>query len=59
MAVIICATVSAVNDYQKERQFLTLNKVADSRKKVTARRNNQNVEIHYDDLLVGDIISLS
>lgn len=59
MAVIICATVSAVNDYQKERQFLTLNKVADSRKKVTARRNNQNVEIHYDNLLVGDIISLS
>ena len=39
MAVIICATVTAGNDYQKERQFLKLNDVADSRKRVTVKRN--------------------
>ena len=29
VAVFVCATVTAVNDYQKERQFLKLNSVAD------------------------------
>lgn len=29
VAVFVCAMVTAVNDYQKERQFLTLNSVAD------------------------------
>jgi hypothetical protein len=38
-AVFICATVTAVNDYQKERQFKKLNSVADERKKVSIRRN--------------------
>jgi len=41
VAVGICATVTAVNDYQKERQFLKLNSVADSRKRVTIRRNGE------------------
>lgn len=58
MAVFICATVTAANDYQKERQFLKLNSVADSRKKVSLRRNGQLVELHQDDLLVGDIVQL-
>jgi len=31
--------VTSVNDYQKERQFLSLNSVADEKKKVTVRRN--------------------
>lgn len=31
--------VTAVNDYQKERQFLTLNSVADEKKKVTLKRD--------------------
>jgi hypothetical protein len=29
VAVFVCASVTAVNDYQKERQFLKLNSVAD------------------------------
>jgi hypothetical protein len=39
MAVFVCATVTAVNDYQKERQFLTLNSVADEKKKLTVKRD--------------------
>ena len=30
-AVVICASVQAGNDYQKEKQFQKLNKVADGR----------------------------
>lgn len=59
MAVMICASVTAVNDYQKEQQFLKLNSVADSRKKVTLRRNGELLDIHQDNLLVGDVVQLS
>ncbi len=59
VAVLICATVTAVNDYQKERQFLKLNSVADSRKRVTVKRNGQQTDLHQDDLLVGDVVQLN
>jgi len=39
VAVFVCAIVTAVNDYQKERQFLSLNSVADEKKKVTVKRD--------------------
>ena len=59
VAVLICATVTAVNDYQQERQFLKLNSVADSRKRVTVKRNGQQTNLHQDDLLVGDVVQLN
>lgn len=59
VAVAICATVTAVNDYQKERQFLKLNSVADSRKRVTVRRKGEQLEMHQDSLLVGDVVQLN
>ena len=34
IAVFVCASVTALNDYQKEKQFEKLNKVADDRKMV-------------------------
>jgi len=34
MAVVISSTVTAVNDYQKEKQFRRLNDVANSQKEV-------------------------
>ena len=58
LAVLICATVTAVNDYQKERQFLTLNEVADEKKKMTVKRNGILMEIHQDYLLVGDMMTV-
>ena len=59
MAVFVCATVTAVNDYQKERQFMKLNFVADEKKKVSVRRNGIMLEIHQDFLLTGDVVILS
>ena len=59
MAVVISATVTAANDYEKERQFIKLNDVADSRKKATVLREKQLIELHYDHLLVGDVVFLS
>lgn len=39
IAVFVCAFVTAFNDYQKERQFLKLNSVADEKKRVTLYRD--------------------
>ena len=33
-AVVICTLVAAVNDYEKEKQFIALNKVAEDSKQV-------------------------
>jgi len=51
--------VTSINNYQKERQFITLNSVADSKKKVTVWRDGSPVEIHQDFVLVGDVISIN
>ena len=59
MAVLICATVTAVNDYEKEKQFIKLNNVADSRKRATVVRGGRLEELHQDDLLVGDLVIIS
>lgn len=59
IAVGVCALVTAVNNYSKERQFKQLNKVADDRKRVTLRRGGQLLEIHQDDILVGDVVNVS
>ena len=41
VAVAVCATVAAVNNYQKEKQFMELNSVADEKKKVTVWRDGK------------------
>ena len=46
IAVFVCAMVTAVNDYQKERQFLELNSVADSKKIVRVIRDGIQMDIH-------------
>lgn len=59
VAVFVCALVTAVNDYQKERQFMELNSVADEKKKVTVRRDGIPMEIHQDFVLVGDVVIIN
>ena len=51
--------MTSVNDYQKERQFLKLNSVADEKKKATVKRNGITMEIHQDFILVGDVVLIS
>ncbi len=59
MAVAICAFVEAINNYSKERQFQKLNSVADERKRVTLRRDGVLMEIHQDEVLVGDVVNIN
>lgn len=58
IAVFVCASVQAVNDYQKERQFQKLNNVADKQKQVSAIRNGKLVNLHHSLVLVGDLIQI-
>lgn len=58
VAVAVCAFVAAGNNYQKERQFIELNSVADEKKRVTVWRGGATLEIHQDLVLVGDIVSV-
>lgn len=54
----MCAFVAAGNNYQKERQFIELNSVADEKKRVTVWRGGATLEIHQDLVLVGDIVNV-
>jgi Ca2+-transporting ATPase/Ca2+ transporting ATPase len=40
-SVSACTLVAAGNDYQKEKQFIELNKVADDKKKITVIRDGE------------------
>lgn len=59
IAVFVCSFVTAFNDYQKERQFLKLNSVADEKKRVSLYRNGVLKEMHQDLVLVGDLVMIS
>ena len=59
VAVAVVGLVTAANNYSKERQFQTLNTVADERKRVTVKRDGVLVEMHQDDVLVGDIVQVN
>ena len=57
VAIIIVVVVGAANDWQKERQFVKLNKKKDNRV-VKVIRSGRSREISVYDLLVGDVIHL-
>lgn len=51
--------MTAVNDYQKERQFIKLNEEKEKSKVATVFRNGSMIELHQDYILVGDIVNIS
>ena len=57
VAIIIVVIVGAANDYQKERQFVKLNKKKDDRN-VKVIRSGKSREISVHDVLVGDVLHL-
>lgn len=57
MAVVVVVLVGAVNDYQKELQFVKLNQKKENRKIIVIRKGKETLISIYN-LLVGDIISL-
>jgi Ca2+-transporting ATPase len=57
VAIIIVVVVGALNDWQKERQFVKLNKKKDDRY-IKAIRSGKTREISVYDILTGDIVLL-
>lgn len=57
VAIVIVVLVGAANDWQKERQFVKLNKKKDDRT-VKVIRSSRSREISVHDLLVGDVMHL-
>ena len=57
VAIIIVVVVGAANDWQKERQFVKLNKKKEDRN-VKVVRSGKSREISVHDILVGDVMHL-
>ncbi|KAJ5137309.1 hypothetical protein N7526_003542 [Penicillium atrosanguineum] len=57
VAILIVTVVTAVNDWQKERQFAKLNKRNDDRE-VKVVRSGKSMMISVYDILVGDVLHL-
>ena len=57
VAIIIVVAVGALNDWQKERQFVKLNKKKEDRS-VKVIRSGKSREISVHDMLVGDVMHL-
>ena len=57
VAILIVVIVGAANDFQKERQFLKLNKRKDDRE-VKVIRSGKSVQISVYDVTVGDVLHL-
>lgn len=57
VAILVVVVVGAANDWQKERQFVKLNKKKDDRF-VKVLRSGKTVEVSITDVLVGDVMHL-
>ena len=57
VAIVIVVVVGAANDWQKEKQFVKLNKKKEDRN-VKVIRSGKSREISVHDLLVGDVMHL-
>ncbi|EEQ85177.1 Ca2+-transporting ATPase, variant [Blastomyces dermatitidis ER-3] len=57
VAIVVVVAVGAANDWQKERQFVKLNKKKEDRS-VKVIRSGKSVEISVYDILAGDVMHL-
>ena len=57
VAILIVVTVGAANDFQKERQFIKLNKRKDDRE-VKVIRSGKSLQISVHDITAGDVLHL-
>jgi len=57
-AVVIVSGVVSVSDYQKESQFMALNKFNDSKNLITVKRGGEEFDINIDDLKAGDLAQI-
>jgi Ca2+ transporting ATPase len=59
VAVVVCSTVTAANDYQKERQFRKLKEVSGSKKQINIWRDGTLIGVHETELVTGDIVKIN
>jgi Ca2+-transporting ATPase len=57
VAIVVVVVVGSLNDYQKERQFVKLNKKKEDRQ-VNVIRSGRTREVSVYDILVGDVVHL-
>ena len=57
-AVMVVTSVTAWNDYQKEKQFMKLTAYSDAQNNVVIKRNGEETNINFDDIKVGDIVQI-
>ena len=58
VAVVLVMVVTAVNDWEKEKQFRGLQEVIEDSKKYSVMRSGGVVEVSERSLVVGDVIIL-
>jgi len=57
VAIVVVVVVGSLNDFQKERQFVKLNKKKEDRE-INVIRSGKTMEISVYDILVGDVVHL-
>lgn len=57
VAILVVVVVGSLNDYQKERQFVKLNKKKEDRQ-INVVRSGRTQEVSVYDILVGDVVHL-
>lgn len=57
VAIVVVVVVGSLNDYQKERQFVKLNKKKEDRN-INVIRSGKVIELSVYDILVGDVVQL-
>jgi len=58
VAVLLVSVVTALNDYQKEKQFRDLERNSEALERCSVIRNGEMIRINPDMLVVGDVVSL-
>jgi len=58
-AIVIVVLTASITNYKKENEFRKLSNINNSKSLVTVLRNNDQINLHYSELLVGDIVKLS
>ena len=58
-AVVVVVLTSSITNYKKENEFRKLSQENNNRKIVTVLRNNNQFNLNFEEILVGDIIKIS
>ena len=59
LAILVVVLVGSITNYKKEQKFHELNEIQSEGTKFTVIRNGKYLELTGDDLLVGDLISVT